>query len=389
MPLTIPVPNGEAAEDVAVEDETEPEPAKAAVEAPTEPEPQEPEAVEAPASDAAERVTVVPFDATTEFNGLPKNKASVNDLPGSVESLMYANRYRDVLPNGHSRVKLTQLGANILTTYINANFMRSYDGTADWYIAAQGPKPETLIDFWRMVWEKNSEAIVMTTGITEGGRVKCNQYWPSEPTEAPFECGDYKVATKSKKRIGAYLLSELDVTFGGQTRKVAHFWYDSWPDHGAPAETKGVTDMLQAVKARSAGGAAHPWIVHCSAGIGRTGTFIGIDMGMHQLNTSRTTSVKELVNAMRADRGGTVQTAVQADFIHKALVKYAAQVNANGGPPKPGGGTNAPSKSIQRTLIRAVVGMAAKMGKYEAEIRSMMAELGELESMAVNAQAQA
>jgi len=350
-------------------------------------------ATKAPAPDALPSgvtATVAPFDAASEFNGIEKNKASADELPGSVEALMYANRYRDVLPNGHSRVKLQQIGPDVLTSYINANHLRSWDGKADWYIAAQGPKPETIVDFWRMVWEKNSEAVVMTTGITEGGRVKCAQYWPNEVSDAPHEYKDFKVQTMSKKRVGKYLISELDITYSDpkstpQTRRIAHFWYDSWPDHGAPKVTKPVTDMLTAVKARSAGGSAHPWVVHCSAGIGRTGTFIGIDMGMQQINKEGTTSVKELISAMRADRGGTVQTAVQAAFVKTALDKYAEQVNRDGLPKGVSSGAAAPEMTIQRTLIRAVVGMANKLGKYEAEINSMMAELEAMEKHAMEA----
>ena len=284
------------------------------------------------------------FDAASEFGGIDKNKASPDELPGSVAALAYANRYRDVLPNGHSRVKLQQIGPDVLTTYINANHLRSWDGKAGWYIAAQGPKPETIVDFWRMVWENSTEAVVMTTGITEGGRVKCAQYWPNEVSDAPHEYQNFKVQTMAKKRVGQYLISELDITYSNpkstpQTRRIAHFWYDSWPDHGAPKVTKPVTDMLTAVKARSAGGSAHPWVVHCSAGIGRTGTFIGIDMGMQQINSTGTTSVRDLISAMRADRGGSVQTVVQAAFMQTALDTYTEQVNTtSSGPDETAGG---------------------------------------------------
>lgn len=397
VPLTNPVSNGE--EPAAEPEAPEPEP-DAAVEEPKQAA-AEPAATQAPAPDAAQddgavvgnrsglHATVAPFDAASEFNGIAKNKASPDELPGSVEALMYANRYRDVLPNGHSRVKLQQIGPDALTTYINANHLRSWDGKADWYIAAQGPKPETIVDFWRMVWERNSEAVVMTTGITEGGRVKCAQYWPNEVSDAPHDYKDFKVQTISKKRVGQYIISELDLTYSDpkstpQTRRIAHFWYDSWPDHGAPKATKPVTDMLTAVKARSAGGSAHPWVVHCSAGIGRTGTFIGVDMGMQQINTTGTTSVKDLIAAMRADRGGTVQTAVQAAFVKTALDKYAEQVNKDGVPKGVSTGAAAPETTIQRTLIRAVVGMAGKLGKYEIEINAMMAELEAMEKHAVN-----
>ena len=266
------------------------------------------------------------------FKQMDKKKAGIDHLPGSWESLEHTCRYRDVIPNQHSRVKLAQIGDDVLTTFYNANHMRSHNNMPNWYIAAQGAKPETLADWWRMVWEQQTEAIVMTTGIVEGGRGKCAQYWPLEPTDPPMQCGDFMVTTISTKRVGEYLFSniELKTTPSNgelQVRNIGHFWYDTWPDHGAPKSTKGVTDMLKDVEVFSAGGPDHPWIVHCSAGLGRTGTFIGIHMGMQQLNEAGNTTPQTLIKEMREDRGGSVQAAIQASFMQGALVTYANAID--------------------------------------------------------------
>jgi protein-tyrosine phosphatase len=146
--------------------------------------------------------------------------------------------------------------------------------------------------------------------------------------------GNFEIAAISAHRIGAYMKTELRVTLRDdagndiETREIAHFWYDTWPDHGVPTDTGGVTSMLAAVRAQSEGGTDAPWIVHCSAGIGRTGTFIGIDMGMRQLHRDGEVQVVRLIESMRGDRGGMVQAPEQAQFIHTALEKYAATFNA-------------------------------------------------------------
>ena len=268
------------------------------------------------------------------------NQASVDDLPFEKKELTSKNRYGNILPNQHSRVPLAQVGDDARSTYINANYVRGHDGSEKCYIATQGPLPDTCKDFWRMVWETNSKAVVMVTGLTEKGRTKCEQYWPEEEG-VTVSYGGLNVTTIKSQRVpgvgdtaGVYIRTTLRVaqisggiglgvgggaaTFaevgpddggdgstndgvgeraldepeneliskGGstlstavETRDVEHFWYDGWPDHGAPTETSGCTDMLLAVKEHSKGGATEPWIVHCSAGIGRTGCFIGIDQG--------------------------------------------------------------------------------------------------------------
>ena len=162
-----------------------------------------------------------------------------------------------------------------------------------------------------------------------------SQIQAGSPTPGVMECGDYTIVNRAKKRINAYQLSSLELRFDNkgtiEKRQLCHFWYDTWPDHGAPEQTEGVTDMLQAVGRYSVGGPSQPWVVHCSAGIGRTGTFIGTDIGMHLIDTCGHANVREIIQQMREDRGGTVQTPVQAEFIYAAVSRYAHTFNQKHG----------------------------------------------------------
>mmetsp|Transcript_30515 Transcript_30515/g.61433 ORF Transcript_30515/g.61433 Transcript_30515/m.61433 type:complete len:196 (-) Transcript_30515:55-642(-) len=183
-----------------------------------------------------------------------------------------------------------------------------------------------------MVWEQVSTAIVMLTGLIEGGRLKCERYWPtSVGPKAEVRHGDLAVCMDSTQNMGSYTRSVLRLrrpgAEGGRAeRSVHHFWYNTWPDHGTPGDTAGVLGMLHDVRSHSRGDQSEPWVVHCSAGIGRTGTFIAIDMGAFQLATAGATDVALLIEAMRRDRGGMVQTAQQADFVRRALVALDAEM---------------------------------------------------------------
>ena len=290
-------------------------------------------------------VVVAPFSVATEFGKIDTNHPDVSELPGTLAELAHANRYRNILPNKHSAVLLDPVDGEPFSSYINANCVRGYNAIPATYVATQGPLPTTIVDFWRMVWTKQSDVIVMVTGLIENGRTKCGRYWPADlvpPDAAHLDAhagagimqeGRFRVAAISASRIGSYMKTSLRVSLlddAGETietRPCTHFWYDTWPDHGVPSNTTGVTEMLAAVRLHSAGGPDAPWIVHCSAGIGRTGTFIGIDMGMQQLQEGGAADVAVLIQQMRSDRGGMVQSAAQAAFIHTALEKFATAFN--------------------------------------------------------------
>ncbi|EDQ91609.1 uncharacterized protein MONBRDRAFT_2175, partial [Monosiga brevicollis MX1] len=212
--------------------------------------------------------------------------------------------------------------------YMNANFVDGYNQPKE-FIATQGPKPETVDDFWRMVWEYRSEVVVMMTGIREGGRIKCHRYWP-EHTEAPLDTQNFQISIASTENMKHYILTKLTLEHraSGATRAVSHFWFTNWPDHGVPHETWEVIDLVKAVR-RARTDRALPAVVHCSAGIGRTGTFLAVDMGIRSLNNPhRVVDVFGDMIKLRTQRGGSIQTFVQYLFVHQAMKDYVTPGNS-------------------------------------------------------------
>jgi len=270
-----------------------------------------------------------------DYRDLPKNDVKIDSLPDDVKArLKEFNRYKNILPNPHSRIILDQVGDDTTSTFINANFIPNVGGNPKGYIAAQGPKETTLSHFWRMIWQEDCRTIVMVTGLMEGTKQKCARYWPSslKSKTGTTNYGGIEVGVISGKHRQGYKMAELEVSIpGGESRLVKHFWFDSWPDYGVPEDTTVVPQMLEEVKAWN-NEEHQPWVVHCSAGIGRTGTFIGVDMGMDQLKMQGRTDVIDLVELMRQGRGGMVQTADQCEFVYKCLEDFAVAENAKVAP---------------------------------------------------------
>ena len=182
-----------------------------------------------------------------------------------------------------------------------------------------------------MIWQENVRAIVMVTGLVEKTKEKCARYWPEElydpNTDTKYVThANIKIKIMSAVREDGYKLAELEVSYETESRTIKHFWYDDWPDYGVPEDTIAVPKMLLEVRKWS-NSPDEPWVVHCSAGIGRTGTFIGIDIGMELLNQHKTCNVLDIIEKMRQGRGGMVQTPEQAQFLHTALVEYAGMKN--------------------------------------------------------------
>ena len=317
----------EAARHTTAASETLPRPLAYIRDGPTEngqPEPIDPDDVT-----PVTKMTVASFN-DEQFIALPQNAADLDQLPGNPADLMKYNRYRNILPNALTRVALSQKGSDTTSTYINANFITDAYGNPKGYIASQGPKPETAGHFWRLVWEQDSRAIVMITGLVESGREKCHRYWPDSNVKSEVY-GDFFVTTKSTFEGPIFTETTLTLSMAGasgETREVKHFWYTDWPDHGVPTGTAGAVSMLAAVRECS-DEPKQPWVVHCSAGVGRTGTFIGIDTGILQLNHTGKADVLELVKLMRSCRGQMVQSLPQARFIHAVLHTFAEKFNSN------------------------------------------------------------
>ncbi|XP_037530893.1 tyrosine-protein phosphatase non-receptor type 9 [Nematolebias whitei] len=247
------------------------------------------------------------------------------------------NRYSDVLCLDQSRVRLCQLcdDEDETSDYINASFMDGYK-RSNAYIATQGPLPKTFVDFWRMVWEQMVLIIVMTTRVIERGRIKCGQYWPLEEGRTE-QHGYFLVRNTHIQVFQDFKLSHLELynTQSGEKREVYHYLYVSWPDFGVPKSASAMLDFREHVL-RTSKAAVHnlgsswrgppggpPVIVHCSAGIGRTGTFCTLDICLSQLADVSTVDVRQTVRRMRTQRAFSIQTWDQYYFCYTAVIEYA------------------------------------------------------------------
>ncbi|XP_017582096.1 PREDICTED: tyrosine-protein phosphatase non-receptor type 5 isoform X2 [Corvus brachyrhynchos] len=227
-----------------------------------------------------------PFILQAEFFEIPMNFVDPKeyDIPGLVRK----NRYKTILPNPHSRVCLTSADQDDpLSSYINANYIRGYGGQEKVYIATQGPIVNTVTDFWRMVWQERSPVIVMITNIEE--------------------------------------MNEK----GEEVRNLKHYWYTSWPDQKTPDQAPPLLQLVLEVEEamQSAEEKNAPVIVHCSAGIGRTGCFIATSVCCKQLKNEGIVDILRTACQLRLDRGGMIQTCEQYQFVHHVMSLYGKQLS--------------------------------------------------------------
>ncbi|XP_036616196.1 tyrosine-protein phosphatase non-receptor type 12 isoform X2 [Trichosurus vulpecula] len=240
---------------------------------------------------------------------------------GEKEENVKKNRYKDILPFDHSRVKLTLKTPSQDSDYINANFIKGVYGPKA-YVATQGPLANTVIDFWRMIWEYNVVIIVMACREFEMGRKKCERYWPlygeDSLTFAPFQ-----ISCEAEQARTDYYIRTLLLEFQNESRRLYQFHYVNWPDHDVPSSFDSILDMISLMREYQ----EHedvPICIHCSAGCGRTGAICAIDYTWNLLKAGKIPeefNVFNLIQEMRTQRHSAVQTKEQYELVHRAIAQ--------------------------------------------------------------------
>jgi len=233
------------------------------------------------------------------------------------------NRYHLVVPYDSTRVKLNPIENEEFSDYINASWVN--DNT---YIATQGPLPQTIFDFWRMVWQYDVQIILMLTKILENGRMKCHKYWPEAEHETykTFKIISQSVEEDDKNAITTRVLKIINLKTS-EEREVIHYQYHGWPDHGVPSDTKGIRELLKRIEEKKKDSIS-PVVVHCSAGIGRTGTYCTVDAALKKakkhIESNKTESLEydlyNIVLQLRKQRNGMVQQPEQYKFCYETVI---------------------------------------------------------------------
>ncbi|XP_056020209.1 uncharacterized protein LOC125669227 isoform X2 [Ostrea edulis] len=240
------------------------------------------------------------FPATTAI--IPGNRAK--------------NKYRNIYPYDDTRVKLKTDKDSHTSDFINASFIHGY-GNVKSYIAAQGPLVNTIDDFWWMVWNENCGKIIMLTNLIEDEKVKCIQYWPETDK---MDAGILTVEVVDVENFADFTIRTLSLKNGKEDRIVRQFHFTAWPDKGVPLYASSLVHFHSKVK-NTASQSKGPLVVHCSAGIGRTGTFIALDYLIQQAKETNCIDVVECVETLRRQRINMVQTMEQFIFVHHALLE--------------------------------------------------------------------
>ncbi|KAL7890005.1 hypothetical protein AOLI_G00022630 [Acnodon oligacanthus] len=255
-----------------------------------------------------------------EFTALEHLKPSDNCLVGKAPENREKNRYRDILPYDETRVPVGET-----QDYINASYIRMKVGTEEFfYISSQGPLPSTQDCFWQMVWENKSNVIAMMTQEVERGRVKCHKYWP-EKLNVPMETGRYQLILDNYQIQDYFHIKIIKMVEKetGATHFVTHLKFTTWPDHGTPRSSKQLVRFIRYMRAVHSKG---PITVHCSAGIGRAGVLICIDVILSLIEKDLTINVSEIVREMRLQRYGMIQTKEQYLFCYKVWLKVLQSI---------------------------------------------------------------
>lgn len=250
-----------------------------------------------------EQLKYIGADKTVKAADLPVNRPK--------------NRFTNIVPYDHSRVKLLPTDDEEGSDYINANYIPGHNSPRE-FIVTQGPLYGTRDDFWRMLWEQNSRAIVMLTRCIEKGREKCDRYWPYD--SQPMIYGDIQVTMLNECQYPDWTITELKVSRDDTSRIVRHFHFTTWPDFGVPEPPSTLVKFVRAFREKVHPSSNHPIIAHCSAGVGRSGTFIALDRILQYIRTHDTVDIYSIVCEMRRERCHMVQNEQQYICIHQCLL---------------------------------------------------------------------
>ncbi|XP_056902411.1 tyrosine-protein phosphatase non-receptor type 3 isoform X2 [Takifugu flavidus] len=260
------------------------------------------------------------------FENLYRRKPGLFLTCARLPENMDKNRYRDVLPYDSTRVVLQGQ-----ENYINASHITmapKVSGACLRYVAAQGPLPQTCTHFWQTVWEQQIHTIIMLTTLTERGRTKCHQYWPHPPEEKDY--GHLRVKCHSEECNLVYVTRRFTLTHTqrGEERAVTHLQYVAWPDHGVPDDPSDFLLFATSIRERRRG--EEPLMVHCSAGIGRTGVLITMETALSLLDKGLPVFPLDIVKTLRDQRAMMVQTTSQFQFVCEAILRVYKEKEKKG-----------------------------------------------------------
>jgi len=257
-----------------------------------------------------------------EFAELKAETDSVPLVKTAYDANPDKNRYKDVLCRDDTRVVL-KWPPGSTNDYIHANWVSTH-GEKN-FICSQAPTEKTVDDFWRLIWENKCRAIVMLCNIMEKGRKKCELYYP-EKQEDPAITTSSNITIKN---LGSTALEKiltvsiLEVTVEGSEKfNVRHYFWNSWPDLGVPSNIMACLRLLARIKA------LYPVLVHCSAGIGRTGTIVGLEICQQTVMSGEPLFIRNVVKELRACRHGAVQTDIQYVYMHRVMLGLAENLKA-------------------------------------------------------------
>ncbi|XP_033224912.1 tyrosine-protein phosphatase non-receptor type 4 isoform X4 [Belonocnema kinseyi] len=255
-----------------------------------------------------------------QYEQLYRKNLELTSLESKKPENQNKNRYRDISPYDVTRVILM---GSVNGDYINANYVNMEipgSGIINRYIATQGPLSSTVADFWQMVLEAGSTLVVMLTTLVERGRTKCHQYWPL--LNESLTLRNLTLTSTAENVEDTFVFREFilrDINTG-EERDITHMQYCGWPDHGVPNDWRQFTTFTERVRAARTG-IVEPAVVHCSAGIGRTGVLVLMETALCLIEANQPVYPLDIVRSMRDQRAMMIQNASQYRFVCEAVHK--------------------------------------------------------------------